>query len=219
VLAGTPILVMAEHGQTRAAVRSADGHLWITHWATSRPDRVAGTRLEGLRPGRIGEEAHAALGGALPGGARSVGVRGDDGAWHPAHVGRGAWVAFVPWPASRTGMPPVRFLDAHAEVVSRAEPADLAAARALDGRQLELRGRGACPVCGAEDWVGVPVAQPPPPPEIEAEHRRRLEERLRERHGGALPPIRRARHQSPPMRILCRRCGHGDGGVVAFFGP
>ena len=54
--AGTPILLSAAHGDHLARVRrdTQEGHLGIAHWTADRPDRVAGTRLEGLEPARIG---------------------------------------------------------------------------------------------------------------------------------------------------------------------
>jgi hypothetical protein len=190
MLAGTPILVMTAQDDLRAGVRrDGEGFLWISTWREARPDSVAGTRLEGLRPAQIGELGCAAIGGALPEGARSGEVLGRDGAWHRAELAGGAWVAIVPWDHDDPrGLAPVRFHDGAGERISRADPAELSRARTLAEHEARLLARGGrlggrCPVCGAEDWRAASAARGT------GEH------------------------------IFCGACGHSDGGVHGFWRP
>jgi hypothetical protein len=191
VLAGTPILVSAAHGDHLAGVRrdAQEGHLWLAHWTADRPDRVAGTRLEGLEPARIGVPGWWIVGARLPESVATVDVRGESGSWHAATVANGAWVAFADGGEDVTGIPPIRLLDAHGDIVSRA-PADwVEAARSLTDQEAELlaKGRhdvaGPCPVCWSYDW------------------------RLAPAQAGA-----------PGGWIFCARCGHDDGAASVFWG-
>jgi hypothetical protein len=159
VLAGTPILVSVARGEMRAAVRrDADGHLWIAHWTAESPDRVAGTRLEGLRPAQISGPGCSAVGARLPAAARSVEVRDDDGTWRPAAVGDGAWVTFVRRDDVAVGLPPVRLRGADGALVFRADPRWMASSRPLARHErLGPAGIGPlCPACGADDWRAAP---------------------------------------------------------------
>jgi hypothetical protein len=155
VLAGTAILVMTSHDDKRAGVRrDAEGCLWISLWWEAAPDRVAGTRLEGVEPAQIRGPDWSAVGGVLPEGARSAEVRGADEAWQRAEVGEGSWVAFIPWEAGAFALPAIRFADERGALVSSA----LASARRVDAGQAQLLARspsglgGVCPACGATDW-------------------------------------------------------------------
>jgi hypothetical protein len=188
VLAGTPIVVSAARGDERAGVRrDGDGHLWIAHWTADRPDRVAGTRLEGLRPAQISGPCRSAVGARLPAMTRAVRVRDDDGTWHAAEVAPGAWVAFVERDGNAGGLPPVRLLDADGALVSRAEPGWIASSRPLERHERAALAAGssgvggACPACGADDWRASPS------------------------DGGT------------GEHVFCAVCGHADGGVTAFF--
>jgi hypothetical protein len=139
VLAGTPILVSAAHGDHVAGVRrnAEEGHLWLAHWTTDRPDRVAGTRLEGREPARIGLPDAWIVGARLPDGVASVDVRGESRTWHTATLGEGAWVVVV---------------DGGAD-----------AARELTAQEAELLAKGPhelggpCPVCWSYDWRAAPT--------------------------------------------------------------
>jgi len=192
VLADTRILVTTRRDDATAAVRrDADGHSWISLWPEARPDRVAGSRLEGVEPARILGPDWLAVGGMLPPSATSAEVRGEDDAWHPAEVSEGAWVAFAPHDAGAPGgLPAVRFCDDRGAPVSRAISTDLSSARRLDAGQAELLASGAsglggtCPACGATDWRAV-AAGPAPGAE----------------------------------RIFCGVCGHGDGAVHGVWSP
>jgi hypothetical protein len=191
VLAGTPILVMTSHDDKRAGVRrDADGFLWISLWWEAAPDRVAGTRLDGVEPAQIRGPDRSAIGGVLPHGARSAEVRGADEAWHRAAVGEGAWVAFVPHDAHASGLPAVRFGDERGALVSRATSRALSSARRVDAGQAQLLARsrsglgGACPACGATDWRAV-----------------------------------RSGSVSSAEQIFCGVCGHSDGAVHGFWSP
>jgi hypothetical protein len=67
VLAGTLILVEASQGEDRAGVRrDAEGFLWISLWRDAEPERVAGTRLEGVEPAQIRERGWSALAACFP---------------------------------------------------------------------------------------------------------------------------------------------------------
>jgi hypothetical protein len=163
VLASTPILVSAARGDDRAGVRRDDeGHLWIATWTLDRQDRVAGTRLEGLDPARIGGPGWWAIGGRLPDAARSVEARDEAGAWRAAEVARGAWVVFVDG-GPESDMPPLRLRDAGGHVVSRTPAGRLATARRLEPHELRLLAMGPsqlggdCPSCGADDWRAAPA--------------------------------------------------------------
>jgi hypothetical protein len=152
VLAGTPILVSAAHGDHLAGVRrdAEEGHLWLAHWTTDRPDRVAGTRLAGREPARIGLPGAWIVGARLPDGVARVHVRGESRTWHTATLGEGAWIVVVDGGADAVGIPPIRMLDAAGALVSRADPAWLEAARAhrAGGRaagQGPARARGPVP--------------------------------------------------------------------------
>jgi hypothetical protein len=161
VLAGTPILVSVALGEHFAGVRrdAQEGHLWIAHWMADRPERVAGTRLEGADPASIGIPGWWAVGGRLPARVASVDARGDSGTWHPAAVGESAWVVFVDGPENSAGLPPIRMLDARGELVSRAPEGP---SRELTAQQAQLLAMspgglgGVCPVCATEDWRAAP---------------------------------------------------------------
>jgi hypothetical protein len=189
VLAGTPILVSAAHGDRLAGVRrdAEKGHLWLAHWTSDRPDRVAGTRLEGREPARIGLPGAWIVGARLPAGVASIDARGASGAWHEATLGDGAWVVVVDGPEDARAMPPIRMLDAAGALVSRAEPGWLEAARRLSAQETALLARGPhelggpCPVCWSYDWRAAP--------------------------------------QRSGERIFCARCGHNEGGATVFYGP
>jgi hypothetical protein len=162
VLAGTPILVSAVLGEHLAGVRrdAREGHLWIAHWMADRPDRVAGTRLEGADPARIGVPGWWAVGGRLPTGAASVDARGESGTWHRAAVGDGAWVVFVDGAEESAGLPPIRMLDAGGELVSRAPEGTSRALTAQEAQLLALTPSGVggtCPVCAADEWRAAPL--------------------------------------------------------------
>jgi hypothetical protein len=191
VLAGTPILVSAARGDHLAGVRrdTQEGRLWIAHWMADRPDRVAGTRLEGLEAARIGVPGWWIVGARLPESVATVDVRGHSGTWYPATVDNDAWVAFADGGEDDMGIPPIRMLDVHGELVSRA-PADwVHAARSLSAQEAELLARsshevgGPCPVCWTYDW------------------------RLAPAQDGAVEG-----------RIFCARCGHSDGAASGFWG-
>ena len=199
MLAGTPIIVSAARGDERAGVRrDGDGHLWIAHWTADRPNRVAGTRLEGLQPAQIAGPDASAVGARQPAAVRAVQVRADDGTWHPAEVAPGAWVAFVERDGNAAGLPPVRLLGEDGALVSRAEPRWIASSRPLERHERaavapSFSGVGTCPVCGANDW-------------------------------NAAPADNSRWHVSPPgsgsgsgEHVFCAVCGHNDGGVTAFF--
>lgn len=164
MLAGTPILVSAARGDHRAGVRrDEEGQLWIAHWTVERPDRVAGTRLEGLDPARIGGPGWWAVGGRLPDSARSVQACDEAGAWLSAELAGGAWVVFVDG-GPQTDMPPLRLRDAIGRVVSRTPAGRLETARRLEPRELRLLAMGPtaiggpCPVCETDDWRAAPAA-------------------------------------------------------------
>jgi hypothetical protein len=188
VLAGTPILVSAARGDHRAGVRrDGEGRLWIAHWTAERPDRVAGTRLEGLDPACIGGPEWWVVGARAPAGVRAVEARDEAGAWHPGAVAQGAWVAFVDGGPQDHGIPPVRLRDATGGLVSRAAPERLQTARRLEEHELRLLAMGPtaiggpCPVCRADDWRAAPAA------------------------GGS------------GERVFCAVCGHDDGANRAFW--
>jgi hypothetical protein len=191
VLADTPILVSAAHdGHVGGVRRDAEhGELWIAHWTSDRPDRVAGTRLQGLEPASIGVPGWWIVGARLPGSVATVEVRGQSGAWHPATLGGGAWVAFADGSEDAMGIPPIRLLDARGELVSRADPGWIGAARPLTARETQLLAMGPhgiggpCPVCWTYDWRAAPAG------------------------AGATGE-----------RIFCARCGHNDGAVSGFYG-
>jgi hypothetical protein len=162
VLAGTPIVVSAALADDHAGVRRDDeGHLWLAHWVADRPDRVAGTRLEGLGPAQIAGPGWAAVGARLPAGARAVEVRDDDGTWRPAAVAGGAWVAFAQRDDGAPGLPPVRVRDSEGGLVFRSDPQWLESARPLgDGERAALAVGGfgpSCPSCGADAWHAAPT--------------------------------------------------------------
>jgi hypothetical protein len=189
VLAGTPILVEASQGKDRAGVRrDAEGFLWISLWRDAEPERVAGTRLEGVEPAQIREHGWSAVGGVLPDDARSVEVRGDDGAWRRAEVGQGAWVVFVAYDLEALGLPPMLFAGKDGALISRVSPGTVTAARRLDQSEAELLARGLsglggeCPACGAVDWRAI------------------------------------APESGPGERIFCGVCGHSDGAAHMFYG-
>lgn len=190
MLAGTPILVSAAHGDHFAGVRRdiEQGHLWIAHWTADRPDRVAGTRLEGLEPARIGVPGWWIVGARLPDSVATVDVRGESGTWHAATLDNGAWVAFADGGEDAMGIPPIRLLDAHGELVSRAPSSWIETARPLTGHETELVAKSSheigvpCPVCWSYDW------------------------RLAPAEGGAAG-----------RRIFCARCGHNDGSASGFW--
>jgi hypothetical protein len=192
VLARTPILISAAHGHHLAGVRrdAQEGDLWIAHWTADRPDRVAGTRLEGLEPARIGVPGWWIVGARLPEAVATVDVRGGSGTWHAATVGNGAWVAFADGGEDVMGIPPIRLLDAHGELVSRAPAGWVEAARSLTDQETELLAEGPhdvggpCPVCWNYDWRLAP-----------------------------------AQADAPGGRIFCARCGHNDGAASVFWGP
>jgi hypothetical protein len=191
VLAGTSILVMMSHGDRRAGVRrDAEGFLWISLWRDAAPDRVAGTRLEGVEPAQIRGPDWSAVGGVLPHGARSAEVRGGDEGWHRAEVGERAWVAFVPCDGDAPGLPAVRFGDERGALVSRATSGALSSARRVAAAQAQLLARspsglgGGCPACGATDWRAV-----------------------------------RSGSVASAERIFCGVCGHTDGAVYGFWSP
>ena len=192
MVADTPILVMTRHDDARAGVRrDADGFLWISLWPEAAPNRIAGTRLEGVEPAQILGPDWVAVAGMLPQGARSAEVRGADEAWHSAEVGEGAWVAFAPHDAGApAGLPVVRFCDERGVLVSRATSSALSSARRVDAGQAQLLARtpsglgGACPACGATDWRAVGSGS-----------------------------VRGAE------RIFCGVCGHSDGAVHGFWSP
>jgi hypothetical protein len=187
VLAGTPILVSAAHGDHLAGVRrdAEEGHLWLAHWTTERPDRVAGTRLDGREPARIGLPGAWIVGARLRDGVASVDVRGESRTWHAATLGEGAWVVVVDGGADAIGIPPIRMLDAAGALVSRADPAWLEAARELTAQEAELLAKGPhelggpCPVCWSYDWRAAPAGS--------------------------------------GERIFCARCGHNDGTATVFW--
>ncbi|HEY7621022.1 MAG TPA: hypothetical protein VH834_14700 [Solirubrobacteraceae bacterium] len=191
MLAGTPILVSAAHGDHLAGVRrdAEGGHLWIAHWMADRPDRVAGTRLEGLEPARIGVPGWWIVGARLPDSVATVDVRGESGTWHGAAIANGAWVAFADGGDDVMGIPPIRLLDAHGELVSRVPASWIDAARALTEQETELLAKGQsdiggpCPVCWTYDWRAAP-----------------------------------AEGDASGERIFCARCGHNDGAVSGFYG-
>jgi hypothetical protein len=159
-------------------------------WWEAAPDRVAGTRLEGVEPGQIRGPDWSAVGGVLPRGARSSEVRGADEVWHRAEVAEMAWVAFVPYDVDAHGLPAVRFGDERGQLVSRATSDALSSARRLDADQARLLARspsglgGACPACGAADWRAV--------------------------RSGSVPSAE---------QIFCGVCGHSDGAVHGFWSP
>jgi hypothetical protein len=189
VLAGTPILVSAAHGDHLAGVRrdAEEGQLWVAHWTSDRPDRVAGTRLEGREPARIGLPGAWIVGARLPDGVATVDVRGEDGTWRAATLGDGAWVVIVDGGADAAGIPPIRMLDAAGALVSRADPAWLETARRLTAHETELLASGPhvlggpCPVCWTFDWRAAPAGS--------------------------------------GERIFCARCGHNVGAVTVFLAP
>jgi hypothetical protein len=189
VLAGTPILVSAAHGDHLAGVRrdAEEGHLWLAHWTADRPDRVAGTRLEGPEPARIGLPGAWIVGARLPDGVANVDVRSASGTWQTATLGDGAWVAVVDGGEDAVGIPPSRMLDARSALVLRAAPAWLETARKLTAQEAELLASGPhalggpCPVCWSYDWRAAP--------------------------------------DGSGERIFCARCGHNDGATTAFFAP
>jgi hypothetical protein len=192
VLAGTPILVSAEHGDHLAGVRrdTQEGHLWIAHWMADRPESVAGTRLKGLEPARIGVPGWWIVGARLPESVAKVDVRGQSGTWHAASVDNGAWVAFADGSEDVMGIPPIRMLDTRGELVSRAPAGWAETARTLTEKEAELLAvsphevGGPCPVCWTFDWRFAPAQD------------------------GALGG-----------RIFCARCGHNDGAASGFWGP
>jgi hypothetical protein len=190
VLNGTPILVSAAHGDHVAGVRrdAEEGQLWIADWMADRPDRVSGTRLEGLEPASIGVSGWWILGARLPKSVATVDVRGESGRWHAAAVANGAWVAFTDGGEDVMGIPPIRLLDANGELVSRAPAGWVEAARSLTDQETKLLAMsphevgGPCPVCWTNDW------------------------RLAPAQAGALAG-----------RIFCARCGHNDGAASMFW--
>lgn len=191
MLAGTPILVSAAHGEHHGAVRrDAQGDLWISHWIADRPERVAGTRLEGREPARIGVRGSWIVGGRLPNGVAKVQARGESGTWHAAALGNGAWVGFVDGREHGSGLPPIRMLDGDGEIVSRAAPGAIDTARRLTAQEADLIAMGpgelggACPVCETDDWRAAPAP------------------------AGSLGE-----------RIFCARCGHSDGAARGFWSP
>ena len=189
MLAGTPILVSAAHGDHFAGVRrdAEEGHLWLAHWTADRPDNVAGTRLEGREPARIGMPGAWIIGARLPEGVAKVDVRGASGTWYAAALREGAWVVVVDGGEQAIGIPPIRMLDAAGALVSRAEPGWLEAARKLSAQETELLAQGPhelggpCPVCWSYDWRAAPAGS--------------------------------------GERTFCARCGHNDGATTAFFAP
>jgi len=198
VLAGTPIIVSVARGDERGGVRrDGEGHLWIAHWTADRPDRVAGTRFEGLRPAQIIGPRRSVVGARLPATARAVQVRDDNGTWHPAQVAPGAWVAFVERDDDAAGLPPVRLRGADGAIVSRTDPESVAASRPLERHERAAlaadpsRGGNACPACGADDWRAAPA---------------------RTGRLGASPA-----GGVTGEHVFCAVCGHDDGGVRAFL--
>jgi hypothetical protein len=162
VLAGTPIVVSTALADQCAGVRRDDeGHLWLAHWAADRPERVAGTRLEGFGAAQIAGPGWVAVGARLPAEARAVQVRDGDGTWRPAVVAGGAWVAFARRDESAARLPPVRARDSEGALVFRADPRWIASARPLgddESRAIALSGMGpGCPSCGADAWHAAPT--------------------------------------------------------------
>lgn len=158
MLKDAAILVGAEHGDHCAGVRrDGEGGLWISHWTADKPERVAGTLLEGMRPAAIRGPDWAALGGRLPQSASMAEALGEDDAWHLAKAANDAWVLFVPYDQDAPGLPPVRFSDTTGAMVPRMNVG------AWESRQLEPHEArllamsasglgGTCPVCGTEEW-------------------------------------------------------------------
>ena len=150
---------------------------------------MAGTRLEGLEPARIGIPGWWIVGARLPESVATVEVRGESGTWHPATLGGGAWVAFADGSEDATGIPPIRLLDAHTELVSRAAPGWAEVARPLTEQETALLAKGPheiggpCPVCWTFDWHAAPAG-----------------------------------NHAIGERIFCARCGHNDGAVSSFWG-
>jgi hypothetical protein len=168
------------------------GDLYVAHWHAARPDRVAGTRLDGPGPAQIAGvdpdgSGWAAVGGRLPPGASAANAQDRAGAWSRAATGHGAWAVFVDRAGDAPGLMPVRFSDARRRRVPARTPEQLRAGRALSPEQTSLFARlrptaGTCRACGSVAWRMEP-ADPPA-------------------HG---------------VRISCGSCGHDDGGTHAFF--
>lgn len=163
MLKDAAILVGAEHGDQCAGVRrDADGGLWISHWTADRPERVAGTLLEAMRPAAIRGPEWAALGGRLPESASMAEALGGDDAWHLAEAANGAWVLFVPYDQDAPGLPAVRFSDTTGAMVPRMN-VGAGESRRLGPHEARLLAMspsglgGTCPVCGAEDWRAKPA--------------------------------------------------------------
>lgn len=158
MLKDAAILVRAEHDDQRAGVRrDADGGLWISYWIADKPERVAGTLLEEMRPAAIRGPERAAFGGRLPESASMAEALGEDDAWHLAEAANGAWVLFVPYGQHTLGLPAVRFSDSTGALVPRMDVA-AGESRRLEAHEARLLAMstsglgGTCPVCGAEDW-------------------------------------------------------------------
>jgi hypothetical protein len=151
---------------------------------------VAGTRLEGLEPARIGVGGWWIVGARLPEAVATVDVRGESGTWHAATIGDGAWVAFADGGEDVVGIPPIRLIDARGELISRAPAGWVETARPLTDQEAKLLAMGPheiggpCPVCWTKDWRLVPA------------------------QAGALAG-----------QIFCARCGHSDGAATGFWGP
>lgn len=155
VLSRARILAEARRAQQRAAVRrDKDGAVWVTHWTSSRPGRVAGTQLRGSQAAKIRGPDWTVVGGVLPVDATAARVRDERDCWVQATAAQGAWIAFISV-APRLGLPPIRFHDQAGEAIFT--PPQL---KYRDTERPEARGPAPfCEACGADNWRSASAAE------------------------------------------------------------